>query len=95
MAQKAIVDPVQRELTNSIDMIHGFAEIKTKKDIPKVSRARAVKNIKCLKRVPPVVKNYVLEHKDSKFIKLTHGEAIPDTQTVKDLSFVFVIRGTL
>ena len=68
MAQKAIVDPVQRELNNSIDMIHGFAEIKTKKDLQKVSRARAVKNIKCLKRVPPVFKNYVLEHKDTKFI---------------------------
>jgi hypothetical protein len=61
----------------------------------KIGKNKVIKGISCLKRAHPLVRNFVLEQQNSRFITLGYGEELPNSETVKELDFVLVLRGSI
>lgn len=94
MACKALVDPVQNELSISIEKLHGLqGPVKIEKN--KILKSKSIKNIKCLNRIAPLFKNFVLDHQDTIIYKLNLNQQIPDCQIIKEIPFIYVLSGSI
>jgi len=61
----------------------------------KILKSKSIKHIKCLNRVAPLFKNFVLDYQDTIIYKLNVNQQIPNCQTIKEIPFIYVLSGSI